>query len=123
MKFAIADPADGYIINAYSEEEVVINGQRFDHSLVLMPQRIIKGWPPRSFEELVAGNFQQLAELDPDLVLLGTGSRQYFPSPPLYRALISAGIGLEVMTTPAACRTYNILMAEGRTVAAALLLG
>jgi uncharacterized protein len=123
MKFALADPADGYAINAYGDDGVVINGRRFDRSLVLMPRQIIEGWQPKSFEELVTSHFRQLAELAPDLVLLGTGRRQQFPSPHLYQALISSGIGLEVMSTAAACRTYNILMSEGRTVAAALLLG
>ena len=62
-------------------------------------------------------------KVKPDLVILGTGNQQRFPPPKLYQSLVFAGIGLEIMTTPAACRTYNILVSEGRMVAAALILG
>ena len=122
MKFALADSTDGYLIRAYSEKELVIGERRFSRSLVLLPDRIIPDWRPESFQQLMAEDFEPLVELRPDLVLLGTGRRQAFPSPALYRSLVSSGIGLEIMTTPAACRTYNILVAEGRRVSAALIL-
>jgi len=123
MKFALANPADGYLIHAYDERRIQIGEQRFSHSLILLRDRIIRDWRPASFDQLRTEDLQIVRELDPDLVLLGTGSRQHFPPPALYQALIEAGIGLEAMTTPAACRTYNILAAEGRRVAAALLFG
>jgi len=123
MKFALADPADGYLIHAYDEQRIQIGEQSFSCSLILMRDRIIGDWRPADFDQLQTEDMQMLRELDPDLVLLGTGKRQRFPSPALYRTLIEAGIGLEAMTTPAACRTYNILATEGRRVAAALLFG
>jgi uncharacterized protein len=89
--------------------------------VLLTPGRV-EPWPVASFEALHEGDFERLRALEPEVALLGTGSRQRFPHPRLSRSLNEARIGLEVMTTAAACRTYNILMAEGRKVAAALLL-
>ena len=122
MKFSQADPGDGFTIHAYTEAAIVIGGRSFRRSLILQPDRIIEDWPVNSVAQLAAEDFQRLATLQPSLVLLGSGARQEFPSPLLYRCLTEAGIGVEVMTTAAACRTYNILISEGRAVAAALIL-
>lgn len=122
MKFSLDDGGNGYVVQSYGEQGVVINQRCFKQSLVLLPERLIDDWRPQRFDELRESDFDGLARLAPDLVLLGTGDRQRFPAPPLYRALLAAGIGIEIMGTPAACRTYNILMSEGRRVAAALLL-
>ncbi len=122
MKLAISDPTDGLTIHGYEPGEVVINGRRFQRSLVLLPDRVIDDWPPQSFDELDEQDFERLTDLNADLILLGTGQRQAFPAPTLYRSLMERNIGIEIMGTPAACRTYNILMAEERLVAAALIL-
>jgi uncharacterized protein len=122
MKFSREDPADGYVIRSYSDKELVVGDSRYSCSLIVMPERIIAEWHPRYPEQLQAGDFEMLSTLSVDLVLLGTGRRQVFPQPPLYRSLIDAGKGLEIMDTPAACRTYNVLISEGRLVAAALIL-
>ena len=89
---------------------------------MLTPGRV-DPWSVTSFEGLAESDFESLRALDPEVVLLGTGARQRFPHPRLSRVLADARIGLEVMNTPAACRTYNILMAEGRKVVAALMPG
>lgn len=123
MKFALADPSAGYTISNYSEAGIVIGPGIYRSSLIVMPDRIIAPWGAAALTALEASDFVLLEELKPDLVLLGTGERQQFPSPALYQNLIATGIGVEVMSTPAACRTYNILLTEGRRVAAALLLG
>ena len=123
MKFALADETNGYTIRSYSEDSVVIDNAIHRSSLVVLPNRLLPGWRPGSFQDLESGDFEKLVELKPDLVILGTGNQQQFPPPKLYQSLILAGIGLEIMTTPAACRTYNILVSEGRMVAAALILG
>ncbi len=122
MKFSLADADDSYLVRAYDRGGVVINEYRHTRSVVVMPKRIIDDWPPQSFAELTADHFTILSELKPQLVLLGTGNVQHFPDPALYAVLLEQGLGVEVMTTPAACRTYNILASEGRRVAAALLL-
>lgn len=121
MKFSVADQSNGNTIQAYTDDSVVVHGVTFSKSLVIMADRIIPDWRPDSFQSLNEEDFAAFVELRPDLVVLGTGQQQRFPDPRLYRALINAGIGVEVMTTPAACRTYNILTSEGRKVIGALL--
>ncbi len=122
MKFSLADAGDSYLVRAYDRGEVIINEYRHTSSVIVMPKQIIGDWPPQSFAELTADHFIILSELKPQLVLLGTGDVQQFPDPAIYAVLLEQGLGVEVMTTPAACRTYNILASEGRQVAAALLL-
>ena len=120
MKLHASAPGGVNTISAYGEDYVVVNGQRRDSSVVVLRDRVVD-WPAASFERLTAEDFGFLQELDIDIVLLGTGPRQRFPHPRLTAALTRAGIGVEVMDTQAACRTYNILVAEERRVAAALL--
>ncbi len=122
MKFSLADDGNSYTIRAYDHGEVVINEHRHTKSVVVMPKQIVADWPPQRFEDLTEDHFIALSKLEPQLVILGTGDKQQFPHPALYAALIEQGVGVEVMATPAACRTYNILVSEGRKVAAALLL-
>ena len=100
----------------------MINGVAYGQSLVVLPKRMLAAWGPDSAADLRAGDFEAIARLAPEIVLLGTGRQQRFPSPDLYRCLIEKGTGLEIMDTAAACRTYNILASEGRRVAAALLM-
>jgi uncharacterized protein len=123
MKFSVSDQSIGNIIQAYTDESVTVNGVKFTRSLVIMAERIIPDWRPESFEDLTEADFASILEMQPDLVVLGTGPKQQFPMPALYQSLTNAGIGIEIMSTPAACRTYNILTSEGRKVIAALLFG
>lgn len=108
-------------VTAYGAGFVMVNGERHEQNLIVLPERIVP-WRAPGFEALAEGDFEMLAALGTELVLLGTGGALRFPAPRLTRALALARIGLEVMDTQAACRTYNILMAEERRVAAALLL-
>ena len=121
MKLHAAAPSGLNLFTAYGDDYVEINGERRSENLVVLPERIV-GWPARSFDALTRGDFEFLQSLQTEIVLLGTGSRQRFPHPRLTAPLAQAGIGLEVMDLHAACRTYNILVAEDRKVAAALLL-
>jgi uncharacterized protein len=105
----------------YGEGYVMVNGDRIEKSVVVLPERILTDWPAPSFAELRVEHFAALTGLDREIVLLGTGARLRFPRPEVIAPLLGAGIGVEVMDLQAACRTYNILMAEGRKVAAALL--
>lgn len=108
--------------NAYGDGWVEVNAVRFEHSLVVVPDRPVMDWPVADFASLAADSFRFIADQNPELVVLGTGNRLRFPHPRLLAPLIDRGIGVETMDVYAACRTYNILMAEGRRVAAALLL-
>ena len=109
-------------VTAYGEGFVEVNARRHVQAIVLMPEEPVAHWPVDRFESLQADHFESLLPYKPELVLLGTGARQRFPHPRLTRALTDARVGVEVMDTRAACRTYNILMTEGRRVMAALLL-
>ena len=110
-------------ITGYGAGHVLVNGVRYDKSLIVTPERLIERWGTSGFEALASRDFELVASLKPEVVLLGTGAALRFPVPALFRCLTDARIGLEVMDTDAACRTYNILMSEGRRVAAALLIG
>ncbi|HEX6265354.1 MAG TPA: Mth938-like domain-containing protein [Burkholderiales bacterium] len=120
MKLHASAPGPANIFTGYGEGYVMVNGERRDSSVVVLPDRVV-GWPARAFDSLAREDFSFISELKPEIVLLGTGARQRFPHPRLTRSLAEAGIGLEVMDVQAACRTYNILVAEERKVAAALL--
>jgi uncharacterized protein len=122
MKFSLDDPSDGYIVNAYEPGRVTINGMTHERSIVVLPDRIITEWDPQSVAELSAEHFRFIADLRPDVVLLGTGLKQLFLTPALYASIPEQGIGIEMMDTASACRTYNILATEGRRVTAILML-
>lgn len=100
---------------------IQVNEDRHPAPLIVTARELISSWPPRTFDELAAEHFAVLADLGVEIILLGTGATQRFPHPRLTRALMERRIGIEVMDTGAACRTYNILVGEGRSVAAALL--
>ncbi len=101
---------------------VAVNGERIDHSVIVGSDGRRIHWPATRFESLEAAHFAQLADLGVEVVLFGSGARIRFPRPAWIAPLAARRIGLETMDTAAACRTYNILAQEGRTVAAALLL-
>ena len=122
MKLHLTQSAGNQLITGYDKGWVEVNETRYDHSLIVLPNLLITDWNPVSFEALTVEHFDKLAELKPEVDLLGTGTAHRFAHPRLYDALAKSDIGIECMTTSAACRTYNILMAEGRHVAAALLI-
>ena len=123
MKLQLDRPTGQNLFTGYGSGYVKVNDQRYDRSLVVTPERIIEDWPASRFDDLTASHFEFLLALNPEIVVLGTGAMLRFPSPALSRCLSAAHVGLEVMDTNAACRTYNILAAEGRNVATAILLG
>jgi uncharacterized protein len=106
----------------YGPGYVEVNGRRHGASLVVSGDQLITDWPATSVDTLTADHLATLITLAPEIILLGTGPRFQFPEPARLAALYQAGIGVEAMDTPAACRTYNILLGEGRHVVAALLL-
>ena len=110
------------MIRAYSAGQVTVNNEVIAASVIVMPHQLHRDWGPERFADLTAGHIEALAAIAPEIVLLGTGPRLQFPQPALLTSLMSKGIGVEVMDTSAACRTYNILMSEGRNVAAALIM-
>lgn len=117
-----ADAHTTQTITSYGPGWISVNGQLLKYNVVIDSHSSYSAWQTSGFDELQPEHFSVLGELKPELVLLGTGAKQRFPHPRLYSQLMAQGIGLETMTTPAACRTFNILSGEGRHVVVALLL-
>ncbi len=110
------------VIGGYTSDSVRIGERTWHHSLLLPWQGEAMAWRPANVDELGVADFEAVAELEPELVLFGSGHALRFAHPALLRPLIERRIGVETMDTAAACRTYNLLVAEGRSVVAALLL-
>jgi uncharacterized protein len=121
MKFQPDTFAGTNAISRHEAGAVWVNGQRFDGALLVPWKGPVLAWAPDSLAALTAAHFDDVLALQPELVIFGSGARLSFIGPALYRSLIDARIGLETMDTAAACRTYNVLASEGRSVVAALL--
>ncbi len=116
------DPGSGrYLITGYRAGAVLVNGEAHEHSLIVTPERLV-AWRPLTIDDLGAEDLAAIALLAPEVVLIGTGSRLRFPGAALLAQLTDAGIGVECMDTGAACRSFAVLSAEGRRVAAALIV-
>ena len=122
MKLQANPSSAQHMVGAHGPGWVDVDGRRYRRSLLITPTAIDAEWGPDSVEALAESHLAALAGHHADVVLLGTGERQHFPPPQLLRPLIEAGIGVEVMDTAAACRTYNLLVAEGRAALAALII-
>ncbi|QDL37972.1 Mth938-like domain-containing protein [Rhodoferax sediminis] len=116
------DKFDVQSISAYGPGWVALDSEKITSSLIISSQGQRLDWPCRSFSDLTPAHFEQIATLDAELVIFGSGERIRFPQPVWLRPLMAKRIGVETMDTQAACRTYNILAGEGRHVVAALLL-
>jgi uncharacterized protein len=121
MKFHVQAPS-GNLLTGLGPGWIRVGAQEYRENLVLTPDRIATGFAPRGFDALDESDFAALLADTPEIVLLGTGATQRFPKPALLRQLTEAQVGVEVMDTRAACRTFNILIAEGRRVTAALIV-
>lgn len=121
MKLLQDAPGSHHTVTGYGSNHVFINKVRHDQSLVVLPDILIDPWNA-SFDTLSIADFNIIIEARPEVVLLGTGPHQRFPALAVLQALMAARIGIEVMDMAAACRTYNILVGEGRRAAAALLI-
>lgn len=122
MKLHLTQADGKQLITGYSPDWISINNFVYPQSLVVLPEALLLDWIVNDFANLNQSHFEHLLQHQPEVVLLGTGSTHRFIRPNLIQALTAANIPVECMTTDAACRTYNILMAEGRKVAAALIL-
>lgn len=118
MKLHLASFAGQNAFSGYGEDHVLINGERHTTSLVVLPESL-QLWSPPALE---GTSLEALLALPVEILLLGTGRRLRFPPPAVLVRFSQRRIGLEVMDTPAACRTYNILLAEGRKVGAAVVI-
>ncbi len=122
MKLHLASAGGKNRFTGYGEGYIAINHQQYCGSMVVTPDALHETWQVADFAALRDTHMQYLIALQPEIVILGTGAVQRFPLPAMMRHFTAAQIGVEVMATPAACRTYNILLAEGRAVIAAVLV-
>jgi len=121
LKLHADAPTSLNTVTGYGPGFIEVNKARHHGHVLLTPDSPAGPWQAASFAALRPEDFDALLELRPEIVLLGTGRKQRFPHPRLTASLARAGVGIEVMDTAAACRTYNILMSEGRRVLAAFL--
>ncbi|SDF41058.1 Uncharacterized conserved protein, contains Mth938-like domain [Duganella sp. OV458] len=122
MKLHQSDTQKYQTVTGYDASGVEINAERYHYSLIVLPETPPRALDAPTFESLTAEHFELIGRDDPDVVILGTGERQRFIHPKLTAALTMRRIGVECMDSQAACRTYNILMGEGRKVTLALII-
>lgn len=118
-----AEKGSGNYIQSVTRDSILIGGTSYNGSIIVSADSMVTGWMPRPIAELQLEDFQAALDLEPEVILFGTGSSHRFAGNRLVTTIMSRGVGFEVMATAAACRTYNVLMAEDRRVVAALLLG
>ena len=124
MKLTEAFDENVYIVDSYTEHSVTINGRDFSRSTAVSANNLIENWVDDAIhvDTLLIEHFEKLFEIQPEVIILSTGDKTQFPPIELRAAIMKRNIGLEVMDTGAACRTYNVLLAEGRRVLLAILL-
>jgi uncharacterized protein len=122
MRFSLDQPAGVHLIRAYAPGEVRVGERSFRQSLIVTPASLIESWRPRTMDDLQCADLEPVLALAPQVLLLGSGPAQRFPGRAVLEGLYAARVGFEIMDSGAACRTYNVLVAEGREVAVALML-
>lgn len=115
-------PEDGYEIKGFLPGQLWVGDTLYTANLILLRHTLIADWAPADIHSLRQEDLAILLPFKPDLLLIGTGENQVFPSPAIYAELIKRGTGVEIMNTYAACRTWNALVSEHRHVAAALFV-
>lgn len=113
---------DTQLIRGYEPGRVTVNETLLTHSFIVASDRLVTDWPPQRFEDMTAEHLKAALALDPEILIIGTGDQQHFLSGELMGALNRGTMGVEMMNTAAACRTYNVLLSEGRKVVAAILI-
>jgi uncharacterized protein len=122
MKFSLDQPSAAHVVRAYGPGMLRIGERSYDTSLIVTATTLIERWRPRRIEDLEPGDLEPVFALGPEVLLLGSGLSQKFPGRGILAALYESRVGFEIMDTGAACRTYNVLVAEGRRAAAALIV-
>ena len=111
-----------YHVGSFVDNAVVIGEVSYTASLIVTPEQVIPDWPPQHSDELTIDDFEMILTLQPELILVGTGNTLRFPDSVILKGVIKAGIGIDFMDSRAACRTYNLLAAEGRHITAGIIV-
>ena len=122
MELQLENNPLGCRVSSFLDNAVVIRGVRYTESLIVTPEKVICDWPPQHPGDLTIDNFEAILALEPEVILVGTGNALRFPDSVILKGVIRAGIGIDFMDSRAVCRTYNILAAEGRHVAAGIII-
>jgi len=123
MQLTLERPDYDFFLRGADAASALVNERKLERSFVISPRALVEDWRVTDVAAMVPGDLQPLLELEPELVLLGSGETQAFPPPETMAACLSRGIGLETMTNAAAARTFNVLAGEGRKVVAGFILG
>lgn len=121
MEFNLEVPQNQFFIRSVSEKGIRVDQQWFSRPFIISGQRIVPDWQVKTVDDIDEVSLQAVFELEPEVILIGTGARQVFLPPATQIHFFRRNVGFEVMSTDAACRTFNVLAAEGRHVVAALL--
>ncbi len=121
MDLSFQAPGDYNYVRSVTEQGIWVADTCYSQAFLLSADQLIADWPVTNFNELQAKHLETVFQLQPDVVLLGTGSKQYFPPAEIMMEFYQRGIGIEVMGTAPACRTFNVLVSESRRVVAVLL--
>ncbi len=121
MELELEKQPSGYRFGSFSTHGVQIDNKIYTTSLIIMPDILIPDWSPIAIEQLTSLHLSTILDLQPELILLGTGYSQQFVRPDVLKDLPGRNIGIDIMSSRAACRTYNILASEGRRVAAGII--
>lgn len=121
MKMALDNAGNVNLVSSYEPGRVRIREHSYSTSLIILRDRLITDWEPDRIETLRSSHFEAIVSYRPEVLILGTGEAQAFPDPALLTSLIDSGIGVEAMANAAACRTFNVLLAEDRRAALALM--
>ena len=122
MLLTLENPDFRYTLRGADGRSALVNEQRLESSFILAPNHLIENWRPRAVADLTPDDLSPVLDLQPTVVLLGSGSSLVFPAAAVLAACLTRGIGIEVMDNAAAARTFNVLATEGRRVVAAFLL-
>jgi len=122
MKFTLHRPGGVHLVRGYAPGSIRIGADEYRTSLLVSADRLVTEWPPERLTDLEREHIEAILDFEPDIVLLGSGVTQQFPDAAVLAPLYERGIGVEIMDTGAACRTYNVLVSEDRRVVAALLV-
>ena len=122
MELQLENQPSGYRVSSFVDNAVVIGEVRYAASLIVTPEQVVPDWPPQHLDQLTVDDLGMILALGPELILVGTGNALRFPDSVILKGVMRAGIGIDFMDSRAACRTYNILAAEGRRVAAGVII-
>ena len=122
IELQLENHPSGYCVGSFVDNVILIGKVRYTSSLIVTPKQVVRDWPPQHPDQLTIDDFRMILDLEPELILVGTGNVLRFPDSVLLKGVIRAGIGIDFMDSSAACRTYNILATEGRHVVAGIII-